>query len=183
MKQDIATEGTMRAYERHTAVILMSVLLAFSVFVSYEKPSQDKKYDEDTVRVHAVGAVSECELIVSRGTTVEEVIKKVTIEKTADLSEIDGTRRIFRDETLVIPYVDKVTLFVTGAVEVPKLVLLNAGASPKDVLAEVLVRADANVKSFLRRKKLLTGSVVEIGKKRVRKQCETVHKNKRIVGK
>jgi ribosome-associated protein YbcJ (S4-like RNA binding protein) len=171
MEQNVP-DGSLRAYERHVAVILISILIAFSVFVSYEKTSEGRLDNEDPICAHVVGAVFECKILVPRGTTVEDVLKKVTFEKTADFSEIDSSRRMMRDEILVIPYVGKVTLFVTGAVEFPKIVVLNIGSGPKDVLAEIQVRDDADIKTFLRRKKLLSGSVVEIRTKKAKKVRE-----------
>ncbi len=168
----IGEDKPLRAYERHIAVMLIAIMLGMGLLSLRESGSGDANNDGETVRVHVVGAAVEADIAIPRGTSVDEALKRVQVDRSADLTEVDGNRRIMREETLVIPYAGKVTLFVTGAVETPRLVALDGVATAAAIMAQVTLSENADRSGFLRRKKFTTGTVIEIKPKRNRTRSQ-----------
>lgn len=166
--------GPLRAYERHVAVVLVSLMIGLGLLATHEKIVDEESQPAEKIMIHLVGAVTASDVFVPRGATVDEVLRVVSIDKAADLTEIDGTRRLMREETVVIPYTGRLTLFVNGAVVEPKTVVAEQGAKAQDILDQVQVREDADVKAFLRRKKFTTGTVVDVKLKRSKRRVQSV---------
>ena len=93
----------------------------------------------------------------------------VQIHSDADISELDGVRRLTNGEVIVVPCQGKTSVYVTGAVEEAKVVVVPQDAGPKAVLQSVKIRNNADTSSFLRRKRVKNGEVIEIKAKKQRK--------------
>lgn len=78
-------------------------------------------------------------------------------------------KKLHASETLVIPFHGKKTFFVCGAVEQPKLVVLEEVSAQK-ILENIEVTDTANVSAFLRRRVFPNGSVIQVKEKKPRKQ-------------
>lgn len=112
--------------------------------------------------VHVVGAVQEQFLRVPYNTSVDEVLLQVTVDPGADMCEIDGSRKITKDEILVVPFIGKMTVYVTGAVKEPGVVVLEQEATPAALAQRIIFSEFADVKAFQRKKVLKNSSVIDI---------------------
>jgi hypothetical protein len=114
----------LRPYERHVACILTAILLALS-YISISRGVFTSIKECKKVSIHVVGAVNECTVLVPIGATADDVLQQVLLTSKADILEIDGNKKFFSDDTLVIPFEDKLTLYVTGSIEQPQVLLLH----------------------------------------------------------
>lgn len=151
----------LRPYERHAACLLIALLLGLGIAgfewgkVSHAEPSPTKC-------IKVIGAVDAAELKVPLGSTVDEILAKTVVHDDADLSEIDGTKKVVPQDILVVPYKGKKTFYICGAVREPTLVVIEGEVTAKKILEKVSLRDDANVKAFLRRRVFSNGSVIEV---------------------
>ena len=155
----------LQVYERHMACLISGLLLGLSLVVFYDNRLLSK-VQGDEISVRIVGAVDETSLRISEGATLGDILETVHLHPDADLSELDGIRRVSDGEVVVIPHAGMTTVYVTGAVEESKTVCISKEAGPSAVLQFVKTRDDADRKSFLRRKKLKNGEVIKIRSKR-----------------
>ena len=156
----------LQPYERHVACLLSGLLIGLSLVVLCDtRPLSD--ISGEKITVHIVGAVDEFHVQVSEGATVQDVIKLVQVHSDADTAELDGARRLTHGEVVVVPSKGQTSVYVTGAVEEPKVVVIPDNGGPKEVLQSVKLRKDADARSFLRRKRVKNGEVIEI---KVKKQ-------------
>lgn len=156
--------GQLRPYERHTACFLVALLVGIGVHVVIEQYHICTE-PADPLSIHVVGAVQESHLLLPHGSTLDDVISRVALTTEADCNELDGSRHVVNGETVIIPHSGKTTVYVTGAVHEPKLVVLDNKAKPKEVLQSVDLQDDADVSAFMRRRSLKNGSVIEIKRK------------------
>jgi hypothetical protein len=153
-------------YERHMACILASLLLGLGLYVVYTD-----RYEEQEVRpivIHVVGAVRDELLSLPYGSTIDDVIRCATLDEKADAEALTGSKVVNDREIVVIPFRNRTTVYVTGAIAAPTVVVLNTADTIKDILPYVHLQEDADVSSFLRRKRVMNGSVIEIKHKRPR---------------
>jgi hypothetical protein len=155
----------MRPYERHVACLLSGILAGLGLFAAIECHHQTTSTQERII-VHVVGAVEAKDVVVSQGATVDDVLANSIVNERADVSELDGSRRVSNGEILVVPYEGTTTLYVTGAVAEPTVVVLQKNAKPRELLQFIQLQADADEAGFLRRKILKNGSIIEIKKKK-----------------
>jgi hypothetical protein len=155
----------LRPYERHVACILSGILAGLGLFAAIEGRHNGVNIGE-TMTIHVVGAVRKTEVTLSLGATLDDVLTCIELNEGAEISELDGSRRLINGEIVVIPYVGKTTLYVTGAVIEPKVVVLVKNAKPREVLEFVQLQNDADEAMFLRRRTLRNGSVIDIKKKK-----------------
>lgn len=171
MKQKSAQ---LRPYERHVACMLSALLAGLGLLVTIE--GRKLRTDvSDPMSVHVVGAAVESQIVLPQGSTLDDVLARLVLDENADCTALDGSRRLGDGETIVIPYVGMTTVYVTGAVTKQKVVVLDKNAKPREVLTSIQLRDDADVSSFLRRRVLRNGSVIEIKRK---KQQAKITKNK-----
>lgn len=155
----------LQPYERHIACLLSGLLIGLSLVVSFDNnPCGDCRSEK--VTVHVVGAVEEAHVQVKEGTTIEDLFQLVQMHSDADISELDSERRLTNGEVIVVPHQGQTTVYVIGAVEEAKVVAVPAGAGPKAVLQSVKIRKNADTSSFLRRKRVKNGEVIEIKAKK-----------------
>jgi hypothetical protein len=155
----------LQPHERHMACLLSGLLVGLSLVVLRDhRPSAD--FSCEKISVHIVGAVDEATLSVNEGTILEDLLQLAHVHDDADLSELDGQRRVTNGQVVVVPYAGKTTVYVTGAVEEAKVVTVPKEAGPKDVLQAVNVREDAIITYFLRRKRIKNGDVIEFKAKK-----------------
>lgn len=155
-------------YERHVACILIAILLGLGVAgIRLRKSSPEEL--QPLTRVKVIGAVESTELEVPLETTIDEILEQVQLSPDADLSEIDGLKKIGCAEVFVVPFRGKKTFFVTGAVQESKIVVLEGDVTARKILDSILVTEAANVSAFLRRRKFPNGSVIQVKNKREKK--------------
>ena len=162
-----AHSSRLRGYERQAACILAGLLAGLGLFAAIE--GRYKYADAgEMMTVHVVGAVEKTELALPMGATVDDALSRIDINERAEVSELDGSRRLINGEILVIPYVGTTTVYVTGAVIEPLVVVLEKNAKPRDVLEHVQLQDDADKALFLRRRTVRNGTVIDIKKKKKR---------------
>jgi hypothetical protein len=159
------SEKKLQPYERHVACILIAVLLGLGVSGMRSK-ELCPEVTFPVIKVKVVGAVESEELVLPVGSTVDDAIQKVKLFQDADISELNGMKKLRASETLVIPFLGKKTFFVCGAVEQPKIVVLEEEVSAQKILDKIEVNEGANVKAFLRRRVFPNGSVVQVKPKK-----------------
>lgn len=160
MNDSLNAKMELRYYEKHVACILCAVLLVLSC-ISIPKVSF-LPCESSNLSVHVVGAVQEKTILVPIGSTVDDVLQKIELFPKADLLEIDGNRRLMRDSTLVIPFDTGITLYVTGSVASPQVLVFETPATATEILSRVQPLATADYKRFKRKRVFKTGMVVEI---------------------
>jgi hypothetical protein len=157
----------LKAYERHVACMLAGLLAGLGLFAAIE--GRHTTIDSgEMMTIHVVGAVKQTDVMVPVGATLDDVLVRIELNEGAECTELDGSRRVINGEIVVIPYVGTTTVYVTGAVLDPKVVVLEKNAHPRAVLEFVRLQNDADTAMFLRRKTLRSGSVVDIKKKKDR---------------
>lgn len=156
----------MRPYERHVACLLSGILAGLGLFAAIESHHQAASTQERII-VRVVGAVEAKDIAVPQGATVDDVLANSIVNERAAVSELDGSRRVSNGEILVVPYEGTTTLYVTGAVAEPTVVVLQKNAKPRELLQFIQLQADADEAGFLRRKVLKNGSIIEIKKKKL----------------
>lgn len=161
----------LRPYERHAACAIAALLTAIGLLASLENSRLCASKGEP-ISVHVVGAVRECELLLPQGSSLDDVISRVVLDEKADCSEFDGSRRIVNKETIVIPFSGATTVYVTGAVKEPKVVVLEKAAKPKDVLQLLDLTEDADLSQLSRRRVLRNGSVIDIKRKMTKPEAK-----------
>jgi hypothetical protein len=151
----------LRPYERHMACLLSGVLIGLSaVVLSDRRPMGADQGDE--ISLHVVGAVDEAYVHMRAGATLEDLLQTIHLHPDADTSELDGASRLVGRSTIVIPFADCITVYVTGAVEEEKVVMLPKDAEPKCILDRVTTLENADRASFLRRKRIKNGEIIKI---------------------
>jgi len=135
----------------------LTIHSCFQRALPYEKSEQ--------ICITIVGAVELTEITVAQGTRVEQVLAKIKMNDEVDLDQIYGMRRLFKAETIVVPYRKGLTLFVEGEVKEPKVVIVNENASASDILAQVDLTERADIRRFLRRRRFRTGTVIQVPSK------------------
>jgi hypothetical protein len=125
-------------------------------------------FEVKQVSIHVVGAASECTLLVPSGASVDDILQQISLLPEADLLEIDGSRKIVSDITLVVPFIDVLTLYVTGAVRQPQVLLFPSPTSASAILQKIQLSENADRSRFMRRKVFRTGMVVVVPEKKVR---------------
>jgi len=151
----------LQPYERHMACLLSGLLIGLSLVVLCDhRPFHAPNCEE--ISVHVVGAVDETHVRVKSGSTLEDLLQSVHLHPDADVSELDGVRRLGDGDVLVVPHMDQMTVYVTGAVEEEKVVTVPKDSGPKSILQCVQTRNDADRTSFLRRKRVKNGEVIKI---------------------
>lgn len=157
--------GRLRGYERHVACLLAGCLAGLGLMAVVEGEKIHRQ-ETETITVRMVGAVRDIEVKVQAGSTVEDLLACVELKDGAELSEIDGFRRLGHNEIIVIPFEGKTTVYVHGAVKKPQVVVLEKEAKPKHLLECVELEDDADVSQLKRKKSLRSGSVIEIRRKK-----------------
>jgi hypothetical protein len=158
------------------ACLLSGLLIGLSLVVLCDnRPYAD--FRSEKITVHIVGAVEEAHLQVNDGATLEDLFLLVKLHSDADISELDGVRRLTNGEVIVIPGKGQTTVYVTGAVEEAKVVIVPQDGGPNSVLQSVKVRNNADTRSFLRRKRVKNGEVIEIKAKKQAKSDDRPIKN------
>jgi hypothetical protein len=155
----------LQAHERHMACLLSGLLIGLSLVVLFDHRPLVQLGGE-YISVHVVGAVDETQLQVKEGTTLEDLLSSIRVRPDADLSELDSVRRLIDGEVIVVPFEGKKTVYVTGAVEEAKVVTIPCDAGVAAILQSVNVRNNADVRSFLRRKRVKNGEIIEIRAKK-----------------
>ena len=155
----------LQPYERHMACLISGLLIGLSLVVFCDHRSLCETSGDD-ISIHVVGAVEEAHVCVRAGTTLEDLLQTVHVHPDADISELDGIRRLTDGEVIVVPHEGLITVYVTGAVEEPKVVTISMDGRPNDILQFVKFRDDADRKSFLRRKRVKNGEIIKIKTKR-----------------
>ena len=155
----------LQPYERHMACLLSGLLIGLTLVVFYDhRPTSSDHFEE--ISIFVVGAVDEAHVHARKGATVEDLFQSVHLHLDADTSELDGMRRLNDGEVVVIPKKGMTTVYVTGAVEESKVVIVPKETGPETILQCVCIRADADRASFLRRKKIKNGEVIRIRSKK-----------------
>ena len=163
----------LQPYERHASCLISGILLGLGLVVFCDNRSlSDGSGDE--ISIHVVGAVDEAYLHVKAGATLGDLLEAVRLHPDADASELDGVRRLSDGEVIVIPHEGATTVYVTGAVEEAKVVVIPKETDPSAILQFVKTRDDADRKSFLRRKKVKNGEVIKIRSKRRSQPIESL---------
>jgi hypothetical protein len=166
----------LQPHERHMACLLSGLLIGLSLVVLCDnRPYADCRSEKITV--HIVGAVEEAHLQVNEGATLEDLFLLANLHSDADISELDGVRRLTNGEVIVVPCKGQTTVYVTGAVEEAKVVIVSKDGGPNSVLQSVKVRNNADTRSFLRRKRVKNGEVIEIKAKKQVKSDDRAIKN------
>jgi len=150
----------MYSYERHVACILVAICIALTFQSYFQRALPYEKSEQICITV--VGAVESTEITVAQGTRVEQVLAKVQMKGEVDLDRLYGMRRLFKAETIVVPYRKGLTLFVEGEVEEPKVIVVDENASASDILAQVDLTENADIRRFLRRRRFRTGTVIQV---------------------
>jgi hypothetical protein len=156
-------------HERHIACLLIALLLGLA-FSGLKQGDMTTQNACPLTVVKVVGAVDSVELTVPIGTTVDEVLERVLLDKEANIVEIDGMKKINTQTVLVIPFNGKKTFYVCGAVKRPTLVVLEGEASAQKILESIQVEETANIKAFLRRRVFPNGSVIEVKKSKAKRE-------------
>jgi hypothetical protein len=71
-------------------------------------------------------------------------------------------------DVIVVPHKGATTIYVKGAVVEPKVVVLRFDEGPREAIKALQMQEGADLSSFLRRKSLKNGSVIEIKMKKQR---------------
>lgn len=151
--------GSLYPYERHVA----SFLIALFFFLGLISSDTGKKtVEREMISVQVVGAVRSQVVRVPKGSTVDEVLALLDDLDQADFQEIDGMKRLIEDSIIVVPYRDRLTLFIRGAVLEERVVVVERGAQAEEILQHVEPLEDADLQRFLRRKTFINGSIVDI---------------------
>lgn len=159
----------LQPYERHVALLLCAILIGLGLSAVVFRPTAQIEESEQ-VQIHVVGAIEETKVFVARGSTVNDVLDRIHLQKNADVAELDGGRRLVDGETIVIPYAGKKTLYVIGAVTEPRVVVLGENTGMEELIASVPFTSEADVRSFRRRKVIKNGAVVKVLAKKERKK-------------
>ena len=157
----------LQPYERHIACFLSALLAGLGLYVAFESRQVSVRSAEH-IAVQVVGAVKEARISLPPGATIDDVLTMITVDENADLTELDGTKKLADGEIIVVPEKGRITVYIFGAVDEPKVVVINREEAPGAVLQYIHLHEDADIASFLRRKKLRNGSIIEIKKKRRR---------------
>jgi len=150
----------MYSYERHVACILVAVCLTLAFHSYFQRAFPYEKSEQICITI--VGAVESTGISVAQGTRVEQVLAKIKMNDEVDLDRIYGMRRLLKAETIVIPYRKGLTLFVEGEVKEPKVVIVEENASASDILGQVDLTENADIRRFLRRRRFRTGTVIQV---------------------
>jgi hypothetical protein len=153
----------LKPYERHVACILSGLMAGLGIFAAMEG---SREGTGDQITVHVVGAAKTSQIEIPAGATLDDALVHVGLSADADLSELDGTRRLTNGEILVVPYKNTTTLYVTGAVVEPKVVVLEKDAKPLQILNFIQPQEDADLSTLHRRKAIRNASVLEIKRKK-----------------
>jgi hypothetical protein len=166
MTDKVFAKKNLQPYERHAACFLIAVLLGLGI-TGMRNKEIPLANSVPVIQVKVVGAVESTELILPLGSTVDDVIQRVHLLSDADISELNGMKKLRTSETLVIPFCGKKTFFVCGAVQEPKLVVLEEVTAQK-ILDQIQVDDTANVKAFLRRRVFPNGSIIQVKPKKLK---------------
>ncbi len=154
----------LRPYEKHVACLLSAILLSLG-YVSVPKVCL-KEAEHKQISIHVVGAVGDSRVLVPVGSTVDDVLQQVVLSHEADVLEIDGSKKLFMDGTLVVPFKGFLTLYVTGSVADPKVLVIESPTTASEILNRVKPLESADCARFKRRRAFKTGTVVEIPEKK-----------------
>jgi len=154
-------DSSLYPYERHVACFLAALFIFLGVLSYLEKKEIDL-IGKEIVSVKVVGAVEPKTIPAPRGATVDEVLSQVVCLADADFQEVDGARQLLKDEIVVVPYRDRLTLYMRGAVQEERVLVVERGARAREILSQVVPTKEADVQRFLRRRKFINGTVIDI---------------------
>ena len=154
----------LRSYERHVAVFILSILSVLG-FLSYSQKSLST-YAPGEILVHVVGAVQETHVRIFSGCTVDDVLSHVSFLETASLIDVFGSKKIYADTILVIPYEQGTTVYITGSVKESKILILPANANALYILDHVDLKEQADIARFKRKRVFKNGSIIVIPEKK-----------------
>jgi hypothetical protein len=159
------SEGHLKPYEKHIGCFIGAILISLAFF-SGPKGKQGL-CEKNEVSIHVVGAVEETDVKLPYGATVDDLLERIVILSSADLLEIDGNKKIMEDGTIVIPFDEGITLYVVGAVQHKKLLVLPKGCSSQAILDQLELMQEADRARFKRRRVFKTGMIIDIPFKKV----------------
>ncbi len=98
------------------------------------------------------------------GVPLKRMLKKVCLLKYANISEFDCNKRFFYSCQILIPKLEKITVFITGAVKNPGPLELPLGSRFKDLQNQVILTEEVRSKEaiFKSNRYLKQGEVIEI---------------------
>ena len=83
----------LQPYERHIACFLSALLAGLGLYVAFESRQVSVRSAEH-IAVQVVGAVKEARISLPPGATIDDVLTMITVDENADLTELDGTKKL-----------------------------------------------------------------------------------------
>lgn len=144
---------SLPAHEWVAVLIILSVMVLFISVISLRKIELEEthlltfKLLNQEIEIYLQGAVtSPGRMIVKKGVTLEQILKSDILTDFADLSLLNIKKKLRSGEHIVIPEIQYVTVFVTGAVEMPVFMTLPKNIKINDLLPFLKLNNEANLK-------------------------------------
>lgn len=97
-----------------------------------------------------------------KGDRIEDVLSLAKPKKTADLKKVAFAKKIQDGQTLRVPPLEWITIYLEGAVEKPGPLLLPKGATIEEVLKHAKFKPQADLNKLRKKKKLKDGEIVKV---------------------
>lgn len=153
-------------------VVLSLILLMCTITVITHKHwflSPSRQYSEphyvydQKIQVRIEGAVESPGIYsVEKGAKIEDVLVKAKPAVNADLKKLIPTKKVRDGQTIKVPTLELITIYLEGAVKQPGAKLVPKGTEMEDLLSLVEFKKDADLAKLKRKKRLKEGEIVKV---------------------